>query len=342
MSWTTLLLQVVLPLSLLAWLAWCPAKGWLASGLQWLSVAAVLLALSRVALWTMPPFWGPSAYGLTLLLIAITQVVRRGGFGRGLWHGLWHTSAANSVVILLVSGLGLLSGYMAYQALAGRVLPEGEVVDIAAPFPPGHYLVAHGGATEMVNVHLKTLNANIERFRPWRGQSRALDVFRITPLGWHKQGWQPTDPAQYLTFATPVLAPCQGQVAQVVDRHPDMPVPEMDRDHLAGNYVALDCGDFFVILAHLSPGSISVAVGDRVAVGDPLGQMGNSGNSSEPHLHLHAQRGLPADAALGGEPLWLTINGRFLTRNDRVCVLGVGDRATGSQRGPTRCLDNGG
>jgi murein DD-endopeptidase MepM/ murein hydrolase activator NlpD len=122
----------------------------------------------------------------------------------------------------------------------------------------------------------------------------------------------------YMTFGTPVLAPCQGKVAKVVDGHPDMTVPEMDREHMAGNYVALNCGDYFVILAHLRRGSISVATDDRVDVGDVLGEMGNSGNSSEPHLHLHAQRGLPEDAPLGGEPLWLTINGRFLVRNERV------------------------
>ncbi len=75
---------------------------------------------------------------------------------------------------------------------------------------------------------------------------------------------------------------------------------------------------FCVILAHLRRGSIAVAAGDSVEIGDPLARMGNSGNSSEPHLHVHAQRGLPRDAPLGGEPLWLTINGRFLVRNDRI------------------------
>lgn len=115
-----------------------------------------------------------------------------------------------------------------------------------------------------------------------------------------------------------MIAPCRGEVARVADGIDDMSVPEMDREHMAGNYVAIDCGGFFVILAHLRRGSIMVATGERVEIGDPLGRMGNSGNSSEPHLHVHAQRGLPKDAPLGGEPLWLTLNGRFLVRNDRI------------------------
>jgi len=314
-AWTVMFLQVLLPLSLLAWLALSPATGWLAHGLQLASVAAVLVGLWLTALWTMPPFWAPWVYGLMFVLIAVRSLASRSNPDRALWR----VSTANSVAIVLVCGLGGVGAYMAYQALQGQKLPDGEVVaDIAAPFPAGHYLIAHGGSTEMVNVHLKTLDRTVERFQPWRGQSKALDIFRITPFGLHKEGWQPTDPTRYLTFGTPVLAPCQGKVAKVVDVHPDMTVPEMDREHMAGNYVALNCGDYFVILAHLRRGSISVATDDRVDVGDVLGEMGNSGHSSEPHLHLHAQRGLPEDAPLGGEPLWLTINGRFLVRNERV------------------------
>jgi murein DD-endopeptidase MepM/ murein hydrolase activator NlpD len=223
-------------------------------------------------------------------------------------------------MILMAAVLGLLGGYLTWHAMKGQVLPEEAVVDIAPPFPPGHYLIAHGGSTPMINVHLKTLNQAVERFRPWRGQSKALDIFRITPLGFHKNGWQPTDPARYTTFGVPVLSPCSGEVALLVDGIQDMPVPEMDRDHMAGNYVAINCGDFFVILAHLRQGSIAVATGDRVRTGAFLGQMGNSGNTSEPHLHLHAQRGLPAEAPLAGEPLWLTINNRFPVRNDRLHI----------------------
>jgi len=316
MSWVMMFTQVLLPLILLAWLALFPAAGWLAWGLQLVSVGGVLVSLWLTALWTMPPFWVPYLYGLALVVIAIRHWLSGAVPGQGLWQA----SGAHSVAIVLVCGLGLVGAYMGYRAIQGGMLPKGEVADIVAPFPPGHYLVAHGGATQMVNIHLKTLNESVERFRPWRGQSRALDIFRVTPLGLHKEGWQPVDPANYVTFGTPVLAPCRGEVVKVLDVHPDMTVPEMDRDNLPGNYVAIDCGDYFMILAHLRRGSITVIEGERVEVGDALGQMGNSGNSSEPHLHLHAQRGLPKDAPLSGEPLWLTINGRFLKRNDLIRV----------------------
>ena len=316
MSWMVILTQVLLPLALLAWMAFYPAAGWLAWGLQLISVTAVLLGIGLVSLWAAPPFWVPYAYGLLLLLIGVTHLLRKGIPG----PGLWRASAASSVMILMAVVLGLPGGYLTWHAMKGRVLPAEAVVDLAPPFPPGHYLIAHGGSTPIINALLKTLNQAVERFRPWRGQSKALDIFRITPLGFHKNGWQPTDPARYKTFGVPVLSPCRGEVALVVDGIEDMSVPVMDRDHMAGNHVAIDCGDFFVILAHLRKGSIDVTTGDRVQTGDYLGKMGNSGNSSEPHLHLHAQRGLPEESPLAGEPVWLSINNRFLARNDRLHI----------------------
>lgn len=93
---------------------------------------------------------------------------------------------------------------------------------------------------------------------------------------------------------------------------------EMDRENLPGNFVVIDCGDFAIALAHLRQGSVLVEEGDRVQVGDPVGEMGNSGNSSKPHLHIHAQRCIPEGAPFGGEPLGLTIDGRFPVRNDRI------------------------
>lgn len=58
---------------------------------------------------------------------------------------------------------------------------------------------------------------------------------------------------------------------------------------LAGNHVLLETtGGEFVALCHLQRGSISVETDQRVEVGDPIGGCGNSGNSTEPHLHLQA------------------------------------------------------
>lgn len=51
---------------------------------------------------------------------------------------------------------------------------------------------------------------------------------------------------------------------------------------------------------------------------DGMGLVGNSGNTGEPHLHIHAQRPGSAIAPLSGEPVPVRFGGRYLVRNDRV------------------------
>jgi len=74
-----------------------------------------------------------------------------------------------------------------------------------------------------------------------------------------------------------------------------------------------------VLLAHLRQGSLRVGQGMRVTTDTVVGLVGNSGNTTEPHLHVHAQR--PAAAGrppLSGDPLPIRLGGRYLVRNDRI------------------------
>ena len=57
---------------------------------------------------------------------------------------------------------------------------------------------------------------------------------------------------------------------------------------LAGNHVLIECRGIVVALCHLKQGSITVRPGQDVQVGEVLGGCGNSGNSTEPHLHVQA------------------------------------------------------
>ena len=77
----------------------------------------------------------------------------------------------------------------------------------------------------------------------------------------------------------------------------------------AGNYVALRLAetDTYLVIAHLKQGSVAVKVGDVVTEGQLLGQCGNSGNTSEPHIHIHHQRQNPAEMGVNmaeGLPLY--------------------------------------
>jgi murein DD-endopeptidase MepM/ murein hydrolase activator NlpD len=56
----------------------------------------------------------------------------------------------------------------------------------------------------------------------------------------------------------------------------------------AGNHVVVDIGyGLYALYAHMRPGTIKVKLGDLVKAGQVLGHIGNTGNSTEPHLHEH-------------------------------------------------------
>ena len=103
-------------------------------------------------------------------------------------------------------------------------------------------------------------------------------------------------------------------IVAATDGLQDLVPPEEDRQNLAGNHVIVGCQGAEVVLAHLLEGSVSVRPGDRVTPDTLLGRVGNSGNTTEPHLHLHAKRGGTSGDALSGTAVPFTLNGRWLVR----------------------------
>lgn len=113
------------------------------------------------------------------------------------------------------------------------------------------------------------------------------------------------DPDSYFCWSEPVLAPAPGLVTTAIDGIADnRPVGAMNPRQAAGNHVVIEHGPgVYSLIAHLQAGSVAVADGQRVRRGQKLGLCGNSGNSSEPHVHYHLQttgsfggdaKGLPA------------------------------------------------
>ena len=109
-------------------------------------------------------------------------------------------------------------------------------------------------------------------------------------------------------FGRPILAPIAGTVVATHDADPDHAayrgLPSIGYAlsqgrraaagwrALTGNHVLIQTsGGPVVVLCHLQLGSVEVAVGQEVAIGDVVGRCGNSGNSTEPHLHLQAISG---------------------------------------------------
>jgi len=119
-----------------------------------------------------------------------------------------------------------------------------------------------------------------------------------------------------------ILAPCDGTVAWTEDRHDDAAPKSWHRDRRnpAGNYVSIETKRGFILLGHLKRGSILVRIADTVRAGTPIARCGNSGNTTESHLHLHAQdRPQVAIDIAQGIPI------AFLDENGIAQVLEYGD-----------------
>ncbi len=97
---------------------------------------------------------------------------------------------------------------------------------------------------------------------------------------------------QWFGYGAEIIAAAPGTVVFVHDGVPDQPPLSLPPSLAApvdagGNQVIIQIApDVWAFYAHLQPGSVAVEVGDVVTVGQPLGRLGNSGNSLGPHLHF--------------------------------------------------------
>ena len=316
-------LQLAVPLILIAWIGIAPQRSLLGFCAQVGATAIGLFAAALSGIWMLPPWWSPYVYAALLSLTTLVALRRRGPFvtlkptGLGAW-----------AVVLLHLSLGGLAGAHASRAVAGRDPPADRMVELSFPLAGGTFLIVNGGSDPSVNGHMKTLDASVPRFRAWRGQSYGIDVVKVDRIGLRGDGVLPADPGAYRIYGAKVKAPCSGSIVSATDGLADMRVPAKDTAHLAGNHLILSCDDVDVVLGHLRPGTLKVVVGDRVRSGDLLAEVGNSGNSDEPHLHMHAQEPGTFNEPMAGNPLPMRVGGRFLVRNDRVSI------AAGSDEGP--------
>lgn len=150
--------------------------------------------------------------------------------------------------------------------------------NLILPFK-GTYLVSNGGRDASTNNHFRPADQGPQN------QLYAYD-FRTENTGKEKTL------EDYPIFGTEILAPGDGVIAQVVDGSFDVLVGERDRSVGVGNAVIIDhkngeCS----LICHFKHNSIKVKVGDKVKQGDVLGLCGNTGNTTQPHIHFNLQDG---------------------------------------------------
>ena len=170
----------------------------------------------------------------------------------------------------------------------------------------GQWFVAWGGRTLAQNRHAASPD------------QRFADDFVIVRDGL-THGGDGHNNSDYYCFGRPVLAPGKGAVVVAFDSVADNVPASTNAAAPLGNHVIIDHGDGeFSFLAHLQRGSVRVKAGDVVVAGQPVGLCGNSGFSTEPHLHYHLQS-TPSFLVGAGMPAQFenyTANGKRVDRGE--------------------------
>lgn len=237
-----------------------------------------------------------------LLLVAIYMAYRRIRVPEKPWSRAANisTHAVNLVLIVLMSGIS-------WKILIGYPTPAA-VIDLASPLRGSNFVVLHGGASPLINGHY------------WiTPQNYALDILGQDRLGRSATAFSDRkELGAYPIFSAPLYSPCDGTVMLAVDEFADQRPPKTDRENLAGNHVMIACKGVEIVLAHMKKDSIRVQPGEKVTTNTVLGEVGNTGNTSEPHLHIHAETASDSNEILDGKGVAFTIDGRFLVRGSRL------------------------
>jgi murein DD-endopeptidase MepM/ murein hydrolase activator NlpD len=292
-------LTVALAFAPAAFLVLAPPRVRITSGLRIANAVAFEVLILHVGAWAFASVHlrGVAAGALLLgALMSIARSVRAQGPKRG------RVPVQLALAVLLV-GLDAWALSASWYAEAP--------VDARLPLAAGSYYVLQGGNSRLTN--------------PFHGRARevaAIDIVKLTASGNRATRFVASALTDYASFGAPVTSACDGEVVAAEGALPDNPVGFPDDTHPSGNYVVVRCAGGIVKVAHLQHASVIVAVGARVHVGERLASIGNSGETSEPHLHIGAFRlGTPLEVVLdhSGDAL-IRFDGRILVANDVVTV----------------------
>jgi peptidase M23-like protein len=228
-------------------------------------------------------FWGLLALTLAPTLGALDFFLPD-GLARALQIGTWLGVAAMAAAALvprqriyIPTNILVACGVLFVGLQVARLsLPPHNPVRIDLPYA-GEWYAFSAGRSPFVNDHWSTPT-----------QRHALDMIQVVSGSSYRGDKDKL--TSYHAFNKTVVAPADGRVTAVVETRPDLAIGDSDVRHPEGNIVVVDIGGGrYVMMAHLRQASVLVSVGDQVRRGQPLAHVGNSGNTSEPHLHIQVQ-----------------------------------------------------
>lgn len=172
-------------------------------------------------------------------------------------------------IVLVVGAYYLLISYR-----NSLPIPEG-AVSFEFPLKNGNFVITNSGKSyDIHTLPVEKYALDITK------QGNSFNIFKSAKSNLED------DP----TYGISVYSPCVGNIKYVKDGVKDQPFGVRDRSTGGGNSITIGCDGFDVYMAHFKSGSLLVREGDIVSTGQEIARVGNSGNTTGPHLHLMAYR----------------------------------------------------
>ncbi|MEK7435000.1 MAG: peptidoglycan DD-metalloendopeptidase family protein [Cyanobacteriota bacterium] len=163
------------------------------------------------------------------------------------------------------------------------------------------WTVLWGGDTEDLNYHVIS-----------KAQKNAFDILKTDEKGQsHKNNGSKNE--DYFAFGEEIISPCDGEVVLAVNGIKDNKPGKMNPIFALGNVVVIKTkNNEFLYFCHLKQDSVKVKQGDILKQGQLIGLCGNSGNSSEAHLHFHVENIEDMNEATGAKVYFdnIIVNGQ--------------------------------
>ncbi len=198
-----------------------------------------------------------------------------------------------AIVLVMVGGYYLLDMYE-----KSLPIPD-DAVSLEFPLKNGKYYVTQSGKSWRVH------SSEVEKY--------ALDIVRHSSFKLSFK-FRDTSLESSDTYGTDIYSPCKGVVREIRDGVKDQPIGIRGPNFGGGNTIIIGCDGFDVYMAHVKSGTFKVEEGEIIEIGEKVAQIGNSGNTDGPHLHLMAYR--MDNDGMTKKPLPMVFNGRCLYRFD--------------------------
>jgi Peptidase family M23 len=238
----------------------------------------------------------------------LAQMIRRLGAGKQEQRSDRKIEGGAAVIVFLELDLGkdpspgtiehtlriLDENNEAHDVVLAPLKISDELPIVVAPPLRGEWIAGDSASNHPDAAHRRAVL--VDNGHAWLAQRFAIDWVQYQTVEGKRTTWMgPEDKNEsYFCYDKPIYSVAAGDVVEMSDGmaenvpHSQQYAVPIDFNNAAGNHVVIEIAPHrYVLYAHMRPGTVQVKLGDKVGVGRIRGQVGNTGSSAEPHLHMH-------------------------------------------------------